>query len=389
MLQTEKIYFPSLNGIRFFAAFLVFLDHLELFKSYLGLKPIWSDFMSNHLGGMGVTIFFVLSGFLITFLLLSEKNKFKTISIKQFYIRRILRIWPLYYFILVLSFFVIPELDFFELGIHKGALEQFFGIKLFLFLVLLPNLAFVFFPIVPFGNVLWSVGVEEQFYLFWPHVLKKTKKLFQTILLILILLLLIKFLFRTNVFKLEEGISKNINQMFYYTRFSSMLIGALGAYVYFNKLRILALIYSKYLQIISLLILVLLLLRLTHLPFLSYYNIELESVAIVVLLLNFATNPKSVFTLEFKWFNFLGRISYGFYLYHSIIIMLVIKSLLLVLDLDNFNPILVSLTVFTFSFLITILISYLSYFYFEQLFLNLKQKYVKVMSTDYFLKVKK
>ena len=66
----KKIQFPGLNGVRFIAAFLVIVDHTELFKSYLGYPPLWANSYSAYLGAFGVSIFFVLSGFLITYLLL-------------------------------------------------------------------------------------------------------------------------------------------------------------------------------------------------------------------------------------------------------------------------------------------------------------------------------
>src|SRR5574337_816257 len=95
-----SVYFPGFNGVRFFAAILVLVDHTELFRSYIGFDTFWADNFSSHLGALGVTIFFVLSGFLITYLLLCERKEFNTINIRDFYLRRILRIWPLYYLIL-------------------------------------------------------------------------------------------------------------------------------------------------------------------------------------------------------------------------------------------------------------------------------------------------
>ena len=80
----NKIYFPGLNGVRFSAVFIVMVDHLELFKSYFNLRSLWPEDYSSHLGSLGVTIFFVLSGYLITYLLLSEKKEFGLISIKNF-----------------------------------------------------------------------------------------------------------------------------------------------------------------------------------------------------------------------------------------------------------------------------------------------------------------
>ncbi|GHT66178.1 hypothetical protein AGMMS50239_27220 [Bacteroidia bacterium] len=93
MIEQDKIYFPNLNGLRFIAALMVIVCHLEQFLFIFGYANHWSSV--SILGTLGVQLFFVLSGFLITYLLLSEENKTKTISIKDFYIRRILRIWPL------------------------------------------------------------------------------------------------------------------------------------------------------------------------------------------------------------------------------------------------------------------------------------------------------
>ena len=101
--NSNKIYFPNLNGIRFIAAFAVILHHLEQFKYLLGYKNNWENPIIHQIGPLGVILFFVLSGFLITYLLLVEEKQTKTISIKSFYMRRILRIWPLYYLIILLN----------------------------------------------------------------------------------------------------------------------------------------------------------------------------------------------------------------------------------------------------------------------------------------------
>lgn len=71
----KKIQFPGLNGVRFIAALLVIIDHTELFKSYLGYPTLWANSYSAYLGAFGVSIFFVLSGFLITYLLLEEQQE--------------------------------------------------------------------------------------------------------------------------------------------------------------------------------------------------------------------------------------------------------------------------------------------------------------------------
>jgi peptidoglycan/LPS O-acetylase OafA/YrhL len=102
--KENKIYLPGLNGLRAIAAFGVLFSHVNLGIEAYGL-PIRK---TSDLAGFGVTIFFALSGFLITYLLLKEKEQFNTINIKNFYVRRILRIWPLYFLFIGIGFLVDP-----------------------------------------------------------------------------------------------------------------------------------------------------------------------------------------------------------------------------------------------------------------------------------------
>ena len=88
-----KVYFPGLHGLRFFAALMVVFSHVELMKDYHGYPNLYAANLAVYESGrMGVTLFFVLSGFLISYLLLTEKKVARTIAVKKFYQRRILRI---------------------------------------------------------------------------------------------------------------------------------------------------------------------------------------------------------------------------------------------------------------------------------------------------------
>lgn len=107
LMKGDKVYFPNLNGLRFFAAFIVLLGHQEQMKSYYLEMDPYLLVKNPDSGQLGVILFFALSGFLITYLLLMEEAKTKTVSVKDFYIRRVLRIWPLYYFLILLVFFVL------------------------------------------------------------------------------------------------------------------------------------------------------------------------------------------------------------------------------------------------------------------------------------------
>lgn len=103
----EKVRIKNLDTFRAIAAIVVMIGHIELFR-----QNNWGDSLFNMVpsGHTGVMMFFVISGFLITFLLTKEKEKYGTMSLKDFYLRRVLRIYPLYYLILLLSslFFLTP-----------------------------------------------------------------------------------------------------------------------------------------------------------------------------------------------------------------------------------------------------------------------------------------
>jgi peptidoglycan/LPS O-acetylase OafA/YrhL len=134
---------PGLNGIRAIAAFMVVLGHA-------GLERISA--------GLGVLIFFVLSGFLITWLLLSEQERTSTISLRKFYIRRSLRIFPVFYFF---WFLVVGGLL-----VRHRVVNWPQSIASFLYL---NDYYQAIFGDPNTGlSATWSLAVEEQFYIFWP-----------------------------------------------------------------------------------------------------------------------------------------------------------------------------------------------------------------------------
>src|SRR5271154_1425495 len=121
----HKLFFKNLDSIRFIAALMVYLQH-GMSQSYLYLDikgTVWGKLlMTISSGGTGVSIFFVLSGFLITYLLIAEDETKGVISVKNFYIRRVLRIWPLFFAVIFFSFFLYPQLKaLFDLNSPSGA----------------------------------------------------------------------------------------------------------------------------------------------------------------------------------------------------------------------------------------------------------------------------
>src|SRR5687768_571572 len=159
----DKIYFKGLNGVRFFAALMVIVAHVEAFKKFAQLPNIGDAKVIRHLGPQGVKIFFVLSGFLITYLLLSEMKVKGQIAVKKFYVRRILRIWPLYFLIAILGLFLLPQVfspDYFPQKVYPH-----FAVKAILIFLMLPNVVYLVFGHIFSLGILWSIGTEEQFYL--------------------------------------------------------------------------------------------------------------------------------------------------------------------------------------------------------------------------------
>jgi len=149
-MAPSKFYIPSLDGMRTIAFIIVFLSHAGATK----IVP----------GGFGVTVFFFLSGYLITTLLRREYEKNQFINLKHFYLRRIVRIWPGFYVVLFLGVFLTL------IGVLKGEIQ----LPGFLSLVLHYYNYYETFGggqgIPPGTNIYWSLAVEEHFYCLFPFL---------------------------------------------------------------------------------------------------------------------------------------------------------------------------------------------------------------------------
>ncbi|MFO0953641.1 MAG: acyltransferase [Isosphaeraceae bacterium] len=167
---TPRLYLPELDGLRFIAFALVFLFH-QGFEWIELAKLVGSDathcFRQN--GWVGVQLFFILSGYLITTLLLREESLYCRVDLRAFWVRRILRIWPLFYLVVLIAFVLMPAVNG-DLSYSSGRATHLGNLPWFL--AFLGNWRMVTNGPVPYDaqSVLWSVCVEEQFYLLVPLI---------------------------------------------------------------------------------------------------------------------------------------------------------------------------------------------------------------------------
>ena len=175
----DRLYFPELDGLRFVAFGLVFLFHQGVpWPELSGLVGASASRALRENGWVGVQLFFLLSGYLITTLLLREEAAFGRVDLRAFWVRRVLRIWPLYYLTVFLTFVLMPWVDG---GLASSAGRWGTWRHLPWFLGFLGNWSMI--AVGPVGSdaqsVLWSVCVEEQFYLFVPLIVARVGRRFR------------------------------------------------------------------------------------------------------------------------------------------------------------------------------------------------------------------
>lgn len=352
--MSQSIHLPGLNGLRAIAALTVMWGHI-----FLGPFGYWGfdgDYRSIFPLD-GVTLFFVISGFLITYLLLNEQGQTGGISIKKFYVRRILRIWPLYYV---------------YLGVALLLTQEAFGKELLYYIFFGANIPFAMgislWPVVHY----WSLGVEEQFYLFWPWIVKKTslKSIIYVILTIMVVWITCKILFWTPVDK------SPIFRFFAITRFDCMMTGALGAVLYYQRNKwFLKLVQNKWIASTAVLLLIFSQ-WLEMVP--AIIQPQIVAVVSLVAIVGQLSEQKPLINLENKIMDRTGKISYGIYVIHP----LLIWGFSNIWQKLNFN-LSVSVQVpmiYALITIVTLVIAQLSYWFLEHPFLKIKDRFAVVQS---------
>jgi peptidoglycan/LPS O-acetylase OafA/YrhL len=366
---SDRVHFSGLNGIRAIAALAVVFSHTTQGLGQFGLdRFVLGRFANGNakatlLADFGVSMFFALSGFLITYLLLEEKKKGE-INIRNFYIRRILRIWPLYYLFFGLTLLTAFFFDF-----------SYENASILFYMFLLANIPFIFGGQIPFLSHFWSLGVEEQFYSFWPWVVKKSKSILK--ITVIICLALIAFKTAVRLFDISSlaGKTSLLYDAIHTTRFQCMLIGAIGAILYHQKHALfLQVTDNKIAQLVSWIIILLVAINMFHVA--SFIDNEIIALVTIFLIIGQIEKKNRIVNLNGSIFDFLGKISYGIYVIHPLITFYLSKIIVVTDRNDVLNYIIVYFSVFA----ATIIVSYVSYHYFEKRFLDLKEKYSTIKS---------
>lgn len=272
----QRTWYRQMDGLRFIAVSAVLVEH---FAFFIG--------QHLHAGFFGVDLFFVISGFLITEgLLMNKEQKMpgkKIIS--QFYIKRFLRIFPIYYLVLFIALFTYPP--FTEIAPYA------FTYTVNYYEAITGNSAPMAF------SHFWSLSVEEQFYIFWPFiaVFFARRKSFLAAILVIMVASVVYFLVYQDYLMLQS-------------RMYSLCFGALLAYIkmyypdfYKQDTR------RRFLYIVGIAVLASFIQLAFGLSFLSLGLVYLGS--------NESFRGPVAYVLEHKWSIFIGKISYGIYLYHK------------------------------------------------------------------------
>lgn len=351
----------GLDGVRGVAVLLVFISHFHWILSpdpFLTKVTPW-HFINRtfEAGFMGVDIFFVLSGFLITSLLLKDRSTNQTDLFKRFYRRRALRLLPALYALLIADFFVSRWENF------PGDIQWRTTWHAILFL---NNWNIV----NNFGEAqndlghLWSLGIEEQFYLIWPltiWLLAKLKIPSKMMIPLILFASLVVMVHRTSLW--NDGTSWIILYIRTDTRLDSLLIGAMFAYVYRHfqvpskilnpvaTLSFLGLVYIKYV--------------LDKSPFIFEMGWTIIALFAGFIILSVA---EGVFFIQkvFTWrpLTMIGKVSYGLYLWHMPIFLLFGRHVT-----SGPKPLRILIGI-----VIASVVTSLSWFFIEKPFLNIKNR---------------
>ena len=296
-----KTYRLEIDGLRAISVLAVLFYHSQI---------VISDIKLFNYGFLGVDIFFVISGYLISNILFEENKNHNFIKvILNFYVRRIRRIIPLLFFIIFISLllgkFILTSSDYIDL--ENSSIFTILFASNFYFYKIENDYFAQSSLLLPLLHT-WSLAVEEQFYIIFPLIFLFLKKLKLNYDLLIITLL---FLFSLLAYILIKDINENLSFYLFLTRFWEILAGVLIFYIE-------PFIKNKLNKKVNQIILIFCLFSIFYI--LLFFESRILIVLFSSLLILFYTkNNPTYYILENKVFTYLGKISFSIYLWHFVI----------------------------------------------------------------------
>ncbi|MGZ3899871.1 MAG: acyltransferase family protein [Bacteroidia bacterium] len=368
---TQRIYFKNLDILRFLAAYMIVVHHCYFgWKTQFGDAPFAKSISPYSAGKLetvianfcsGVDIFFIISGFLITYLLLSEREKMQKVDVVKFWIRRAFRIWPLYFLILLVG----PLLTYFFKEQEPGYLYHFFFLGNF-------DIMYNGTKSVATDH-LWSICIEEHFYLLCPLLIAfvPLKRLPEVLISVIILTILYRAYLISNV-PLPGG------AIYVHTlsRMDVLAIGSLFGYLaYYKRIRF---DHSWPIRLMVYGIFIFMFVNEDYTNSTTFFNATIKKYFFVFIIAywvgNFMFNPNALFAVKkTNVLHHFGKVSYGIYMFNPIVIFIIIKMF----DKFHIHNYLLFLVL---ANACLAAVCYLSYRFYEMPFLALKEKYSVVKS---------
>jgi peptidoglycan/LPS O-acetylase OafA/YrhL len=367
--QQRQIYFPILDAFRFIAFLRVFMLHISVAEG--------NSFFSNLAAGgeIGVDFFFVLSGFLITYLLLKENNLAGKVDGKKYMLRRILRIWPLYFLGVAIAY----AGNYFSTATGTDSGTGYTPHLLYS-VTFVENYRMIFLDTYPSGAPLrafWSLCVEEHFYILWLLLFTLVKPKY--ILKALLSLWITGIIYRILFYKFFPG--KEVFDTDILSKMDYFCSGGMAGYVLCNYyeesksiLKKIPRNFKKYFMILisAAFFLYQFLFHITRIGAILFPVPSAILFAVLIFLAASSERTGKAGHLN-KILAKMGRISYGLYVYHTIVITILMKTASHYVIPFTSNKII--FTIFgLLCFIITFGISFISYRYFESYFLKLKPR---------------
>jgi peptidoglycan/LPS O-acetylase OafA/YrhL len=366
-------YVPALDGVRGFAILLVLLLHFSAYGHGLQRTDLLIDQLYYRVaaaGWIGVDLFFVLSGFLITGILYDAKRS--PHYFRNFYARRMLRIFPLYYGALIVFLVILPRLWPEHAGLRSMEADGAW------YWTYLSNVKIAMDGWPEFGAIghFWSLAVEEQFYLLWPLVVLafNRRQLQITCLICVVIALAVRVVLN----------ARGNNAAAFVLTPARMDVLAAGAYVALDargphglqRLARFALPTASLMAGLSVLIVILRKGFAAYDPLVSTIGHTIIAVLFAAVLVLALTLPRQTFLVrmfESTTLRFFGRYSYGIYVFHHPLLFLMAGVVPLAILPSVFGSQLLRQTVFVaIATAVSVFLAFLSWHLFEKRFLRLK-----------------